>query len=859
MQLLERDDELSLLARWLGDAESGHGRVVFVGGEPGIGKTSLVTTFAASVVDPVRVGFGRCDALVTPRALGPFLEVAAALDIAVSEDRDGLVRSFVEHLKASGPSLIVIEDAHWADEATIDAMAMLGRRVVDLPLLLVVTYRDSEVTVEHPLQVVLGDLATSSGAAWLAVQPLSLEGVRMLAEPAGAAPDELYELTGGNPFYVTEVLSDPTATVPTTVRLAVLARASRLSDTARAVVDAVSIVPGRAESWLVEAMCESAPEAVDACIKRGVLVVDERTYAFRHEVARLAVEAELGEGQRRELHRRAVASLIDRADVDPARIAHHADAAGDDVVAARFAREACLQASSRAAHREAVRHGERALALHQSLSPDELAGLKTKLAFSLFASAHGYEAIAMAREAAAHWRASGDDLREAEALNVLIPALSGAGRTALAMEETRRAIEILERHPPGPELAAAYSRLGSAHMLARDRDTAVEWGERAIALADELGDVSILGRALVETGIADVMDLRFEGLARILQGIELGRLHRLPALMIHGYSQIGTGCGELRRYDEAVPALIEAVAIGAEHSLEYNRRYAVSWLARCRFDQGQWDDAEVHARDALTGSHSVAIARFVGLNTLGWLRARRGNDDVWPLLEEALDIAEETGHLQRLWPVAVARAEASWIEDGELAPHVALLERSFDIAAQCRHGGAMGELGLWLRRAGREVTMPEGVVGAFVDWTAGDHLGAAAGFRRMGCPYEAASALADTGDTASLREALATFERLGAAPSAETVAVELRRRGVRVAARRNRDAGESSNSCGLTDRELEVVRLVAAGFTNPQIAAALYISRKTAEHHVSSILVKLGVSSRTEAAAAAVRLDIVGR
>ncbi len=155
--------------------------------------------------------------------------------------------------------------------------------------------------------------------------------------------------------------------------------------------------------------------------------------------------------------------------------------------------------------------------------------------------------------------------------------------------------------------------------------------------------------------------------------------------------------------------------------------------------------------------------------------------------------------------------------------------------------------------------MPAGAFGPFVDWATGDHLAAAVGFRRMGCPYEAASALADTGDTASLREALATFERLGAAPVSETVAGELRRRGVRIGARRSRGGQESDHQSGLSERELEVLRLVAAGFTNPQIAAALYISRKTAEHHVSSILVKLGVTSRTEAAAAAVRLDLVGR
>ena len=141
--------------------------------------------------------------------------------------------AFVDDLRGSGPTLIVVEDAHWADEATIEALAMLGRRAVDLPVLLVVTYRENEVTADHPLRMVLGDLATSAGSAWLASAPLSLEAIRALAAPEGASPEELYQRTGGNPFYVTEALAEPGTAVPTTVRLAVLARASRLTPSAR--------------------------------------------------------------------------------------------------------------------------------------------------------------------------------------------------------------------------------------------------------------------------------------------------------------------------------------------------------------------------------------------------------------------------------------------------------------------------------------------------------------------------------------------------------------------------------------------------------------------------------------------------
>ncbi len=849
--LLERDAELARLETWLSDAAAGHGRVAFIGGEAGIGKTALVTTFVGQIDGRARVATGRCDALATPRALGPFLDAADALGVPAPEDRDGLLRSLLEDLRAGPPTLIVIEDAHWADDGTIELFAMLGRRAVDLPLLLVVTYREDEVTAEHPLRLTLGNLATASGAMWLGLRPLSPAAVQTLADAAGVPAGDLYALTCGNPFYVTEALAVPAGTVPKTVRLAVLARATRLPPPARLVLDAVAVVPGRAEDWLVEALCAPPPGAIDDCVRSGVLVAEDGTYAFRHELARLAVELELAEGRRRELHGRAVAALADRPGADPARIAHHAEAAGDDVALARFGTEACRLAFARTAYREAAEHGQRALAVQHLLTPDEAAELKATVGYSLLARSD--EAVLLLRAAAEHWRQTGDGRREADALNLLSAALVAVGQTAESKAAGERAIEILEQHPPGRELAGAYLRLTSTYMLARDRDTAVMWGERAISLAGQLGDHTILGRAFVECGIADVMDGRFEGLSRVREGIEIGRRHDLPAIVSAGLLQTGSGCGEMRRYAEAVPALVEGAAFGAEHNLEYNRRYVVAWLGRCRFDLGQWDEAEAHSLDALAGSRSVLIARFVGLNTLGWLRARRGDGDVWPLLDEALELAQVTGHLQRLWPVSVARAEAGWLED-DLARHVPLLEEMLALALRCRHRIAVGEIGVWLTRAGRVALAPvERAAEPFASWLAGDHSGAAAGFRRMGCPYEAASALADRGDTSSLREALATFERLGAVPMADRVAAELRAHGVRVAARRAKAAAHPS---GLSDRELEVLTLVAAGFTNPQIAASLYISRKTAEHHVSNILAKLGVTSRTEAATAAVRLGI---
>jgi DNA-binding CsgD family transcriptional regulator len=394
-------------------------------------------------------------------------------------------------------------------------------------------------------------------------------------------------------------------------------------------------------------------------------------------------------------------------------------------------------------------------------------------------------------------------------------------------------------------------------MLARDRDAAVQWGERAIALATVLDNPTLLGRSLIQTGIADVMDGRFEGLHRVRRGTELGRERDLPAIVAHGLSQIGSGCGEMRRYDEAVPALVEGSAFAARHNLEAQRRYQIAWLARCRFDLGEWDEAETLALEAIAGTRTVAVAMFVGLNTLGWLRARRGDADALQTLDEALEIARDTAHLQRLWPCAIARAEAGWL-DGDLDPHVPLLEEVFQMALRCRHGIAAGEIGVWLQRGGALSTPPTVAAEPFASWIAGDFMRATAGFRQMGCPYETASVLVDTSELRSLREAHATFQRLRAAPMVRRVSEALKAQGVRASATLTTAAPAPRHPSGLSDRELEVLKLVAAGFTNPQIATSLYISRKTAEHHVSNILMKFGATSRSEAAAAAVRIGLVG-
>ena len=364
-----------------------------------------------------------------------------------------------------------------------------------------------------------------------------MTAVGVLAAPHGADADELYERTGGNPFFVTEALASPGEEIPTTVRLAVLARAGRLDAATRAVVDAVAVVPGRAESWLVAAMSDAPAAGLDSAVAAGVLVRAGDDVAFRHELARRAIEDDLSAERRRIAPRQgarrpATARRCRPGTARPPRpgrrrrscARHRGDGTPPD------------WPRSRTAHEEAVRFGEIALGVRGELEPDEVAELAVDLVNSLTATARSEDAAALAAEAVEHWRASGDTRRETHALVALAQAINAQGRPLEAQPMLEQAVALLEQHPPGPELALAYLRLTSLTMLARDRDSAVRWGERAIALATRLGELGLLGRALVETGIADVMDGRFDGLRRVREGIDLGRRHDLPGVVDLGLS-----------------------------------------------------------------------------------------------------------------------------------------------------------------------------------------------------------------------------------------------------------------------------------------------------------------------------------
>src|SRR5215218_1027709 len=505
MELLERDAPLAHLEEHRWQAAAGHGRVVFVGGEAGVGKTSLVDGFARRIPETA-VLRASCDALSTPGPLGLIRDLAPALglqidQLAVEGDaREQVFRTVLAALAARpGPTVVISEDAHWADGATLELVRFLGRRIGGLHVLMVVTYRDDEIGATHPLRLVLGDLATEPAVFRLRLPPLSEESVGRLAHGSGRDAGALYRLTGGNPFFLPEALAIEGESVPATVGDAILARAARLSPEARAVLDVAAVIGSTIDAPLLLSVAGPVLDEADECIARGLLRTTGDRLSFRHELTREAIVTALAPLRRRLLHARVLAVLRDapESERDLARLAHHAEAAGDREAVLQFATAAAEQAAALHAPREAAAQYARALRFADGLPPGERARLLEGRSVACYLSDHGEEAVAARLEALAIWRTLGDRLKEGNSLRWLSHLY---WLKEDAAEAATAALEVLEPLPPGPELAMAYSNLAQLRMLDHDLEGTLRWGNWAIALAEELGETDTLIHALATVG-----------------------------------------------------------------------------------------------------------------------------------------------------------------------------------------------------------------------------------------------------------------------------------------------------------------------------------------------------------------------
>jgi ELWxxDGT repeat protein len=691
MELLERDVPLGELGGALQDAIAGNGRIVLISGEAGIGKTSLVEKFTAEQKDLVRVLWGVCDAMFTPRPLGPLYDIAAQAPgnlshLLNSDANRAAIFSAVLGAVQEQPTVAVFEDVHWADETTLDLLRFFGRRIARTAALLVLTYREDELNLQHPLRTLLGDLVTSATTRRISLQPLTETAVRTLIGARNLDAAALHRQTGGSPFFVTEVLASAGDLLPSTIRDAVLARVARLSLSAQAVLQAAAIIGNRIEPWLLAAVTSAEAPAADECLTSGMLQAQGEMLVFRHELSRQAVLDAIPLYQRIVLHRLVFEAL--RASPtghnDLARLAHHAGAARDRKAILEFAPAAARQASVGGAHRGAAALYALALRYADELPLAERALLlETHARESLFLEEVS-TAIESRRQAIKLWRQSGERLKEGENLAYLAIALNGVEKWAKAEQTGQAAIQLLETLPPGRELAVAYRTQALFHLSNRDCAKALALAEKAASLAERVGDALVLAMAYDTLGSA-WMYLDYERGSEILQRcLEIATEARLDARIATVYANLGSISCELYHLKQAEQYLAQGLTFTADRDLDMFRLYLLAWHGLTLLYLGRWREAEEAAAEVLRWTRISAQSRVPALVVLGRLQSRQGADAPHTFLDKALEITAHSGHFQHLAPVRSAQAEAAWLaNDGKRTLEEA--QALYDLAISKQH------------------------------------------------------------------------------------------------------------------------------------------------------------------------------
>lgn len=868
MELLERENELRSLEEHFRQAIAGRGRLVFVSGEAGVGKTALIDEFRPRIAQQADVRRFSCDALSTPAPLSPIRDLVSALGLPLEPqtfdgaNRERVFRDILAALVARpGPTVLIGEDAHWSDGASLEILRFLGRRIDDLPILGVVTYRDDELGARHPLRLILGDLATAPAVHRMSMQPLSPDAVRQLAANSGRDAAALHRLTGGNPFFLAEVLASSGASVPVSVGDAVLARASRLSPEARAVLEVAAVIGSQVDLDILQRIAGPVLDEVDEAITRGLLRDTDNGLAFRHELAREAILATISLPRRQMLHERVLAILRDwpADERDLALLAHHAEATGNRQAVLEFAIPAAEQATLQHAHREAAAQYARALRFAGGLPAIERARLLERQSLACYFNDHVAEAIAARQSALDLWRELGNSLEAGDSLRWLSHFAWLAGHGAEAASAAGAARELLESLPPGPQLAMAYSNLAQLRLLDLDLDGALQLGNRAIALADQLDETETLIHAHANVGAARLYAEDGGGEEALQRSLDLALAAGFTDHALLALNNLAWMTLLAMRLEEAERHFTNALAFAIERDLGTYHGYLLAGRGILRFRQGDWDGAEEESRLLLSQPLLSPVPRSFALTTLGHVRARRGHADAVALLDEALPLAQRNGQLILLGPVHAARADAALLAGDKTRARAEALVVA-DRVFQSGNRWLRGEYAWLLHQTGeqdvsvaaRELAAPYAML------VAGDHVKAAEAWRALGCPYEEARALADSDDPELLRRAAGTFERLGAKPAMGQAIRRLHALGVHdLPVRRGPRASTRANAAGLTLREAEVLALLSEGLRNAEIAERLYLSPKTVRQHVSVILAKLGVETRTEAARAAAQRGLI--
>ncbi len=863
MELIERAVFLASLQSNFNNVKRGEGHCILLSGEAGMGKSSLVKLFCLEKKDECSILQGMCDALYTPRPLAPLYDIASQIRAGAlqndfnSNNRSALFANFFEELVKAGTTLLVFEDVHWADEATLDFIKFLARRITRTRCLFILTYRDDEIYSWHPLKNLLGHLPAGSFTR-LPLTPLSKGAVEKLSSEKGYSGEDVYSISGGNPFYVTEILAGYSPGVPDNVKDAIISVYNRQPAETRHIWNIISLAPAGFEMEYLETMEPGYAAAIANSLDAKILVAKEGRLCFKHELYRRAIESNLPLPVNIALNKKILALFLGsfKEKGENERIIHHAKNADDFELVVHYSPLAARQAAVLGSHAEARKLYLTAIEYYRGSDKNNLAAFYESYAYECYLTNHIRDAVVYQEKLLSIIFGQNDPVKTGDCMRFLSRLCWYDGNRKKAEDYGARAIEVLSGQPSSRAKAMALSNMSQLKMLSNELVECIFWGEQAIAMAQELADEEILCHALNNVGTALFDDelSRQKGAALLQQSLGIALKNSYHEHAARAYTNIASTGVNSKNYAVALSVLEEGIHYCEERDLNSWTTYMLSYKARLHLETGQWNEAFAIAVSLIKYEGQATIVKIGATTIIGIIKMRRGEADGLPYLLEAKTKAFETMELQRIIPALAAMLELEWITGKELIDK-AEIERAITMTKQMGRAVENSEFAFWLLKARNQAVPLPGLYEGYQVQNKYAAQKAAAIWEQLGCPYEHALTLFEAGETEKLK-ALVMMQNMGAVAVYNKLKQQMRSSGIKGIPRGVRKTTQA-NKASLTGREIEVIKLLKEGMQNKEIASRLFISAKTVDHHISAILFKLDVNSRVKAVHEAARLRII--
>ena len=864
MKLIERDDFLAVMNKRFQKAVLGEGHCVFIAGEAGIGKTSLVKAFLKQVEEQSVAYTGTCDSLFTPRPLAPLYDLSLQMkgdwveSIHSLSSRAEMFTLFLQALtRHESPVVLVFEDIHWADEATLDFIKFLSRRINRTRCLFVLTYRDNEIHQQHPFRKIPGDLVPGA-YSHLLLSPLSRQAVKRMADEKGYDAEDVYTISGGNPFYVHEILANYSPGVPDNIKNAILAVYDRQEEYTKKAWQLLSVMPEGLEIERLAKVDPALPDAIEHSLEQKLLIIRKDKISFKHELYRRTIEVSLSPFKRIELNRRIFFLFFEafEAEGEIERLVHYAKNANEPKLVAQYAPLAAKQSSELGAHIEAAKLYLTAIEYTDRKEIDSLVVLYENYAYECYLTNQIKNAIIYGRKALKIWEDKGNVEKVGNSLRFLSRLWWFDVNRVEAEKCAKQAIAVLEDQPASRVKAMAYSNMAQLKMLSNEDAECVEWGNKAAALARELNDEEVLSHALNNLGAAQMNNPARKRIALGLlqESLALALRNSYHEHVSRAYCNIISHAVVAKDWELVARYLNEGLCYCEERDLDAWTNYKLTWKARMHLATGEWEQAEVITRNLLKNEDQSPVVKTVSLTVLATLKIRAGATEGLELVQQAKTLALSAKEHQRIIPAMNACLELEWLQNRQIISSEEL-SMATELVQMVDSLQLNSEFSFWLQKTrGYGLALPE-VFEPYALIKAGKADKAAHFWEVKGCPFEQALALWE-GEEDDKRKALAISKGLGADAVYEKMKMDMRASGFKRIPRGLRESTKC-NPAQLTKRELDVLQLLTKDIQNKEIAEALFISAKTVDHHISSILSKLQVSSRTKAVAEATRLGIL--